>query len=659
MEKSNLTEKNVTSVYNDTTKPKKPKRRDKSDLGPDFVAPDGGWGWVVCLAAGLNNFFLFPALQQYGLIYRVRMHSLGFDAKQTTTIVNVVMAISSLVGIVNGAMFRRFTFRQVALTGTILAFSGIFLSAFCTNFWQYIVCLSSIYGIGLGLSMAATSLAVNTYFKQRRRRATGFSWTITGLGPIFFPQVSTFLLSYYGAQGSILIYSGIAMNAVLCALTLQPVLWHVRKPEKPVVLVVEGNPLPATEATDMLEANGNLIVPPNDPWSDYECKYCQYQKRGKRGIFSSQYLFNVDDPERPGYEITEPGTPMLARANDGWFGSKHSLASEHGGGPRYRSRQALMRQVSSRSRDNIDKLVDGGRDRDRDRDQEQDQASSPLYKPNYFNREREDMERYASKVSVYSRPGQEELLRCTCAEDKILLEKAAEALKAEELNRKAIEEEDEDVKRQMTFCQKVSKFFDLDLLRDFTFVNLAVGMSIMMFGEMNFSVLTPFILNSFGYTDKQISLVMSLLACMDISVRFLAPLALEKVKLDNRVLFAFGILCIALGRVVVAFTSSYHVMIGVFLLIGFGKGFRTIFSPLIIPSYVPLNRLPAASGLQLIFNTIFSFAMGPILGILTAAFGYAATIHTINALTGLALLLWLTESIVRRILGRPSKGLGN
>jgi len=44
------------------------------------------------------QFFLFPALQQYGLIYRVRMHSLGFDAKQTTTIVNVVMAISSLVG---------------------------------------------------------------------------------------------------------------------------------------------------------------------------------------------------------------------------------------------------------------------------------------------------------------------------------------------------------------------------------------------------------------------------------------------------------------------------------------------------------------------------------------------------------------------------------
>jgi len=45
-----------------------------------------------------TQFFMFPALQQYGLIYRARMTSLGFDAKETTIIVNVVMTLSSLVG---------------------------------------------------------------------------------------------------------------------------------------------------------------------------------------------------------------------------------------------------------------------------------------------------------------------------------------------------------------------------------------------------------------------------------------------------------------------------------------------------------------------------------------------------------------------------------
>ncbi|XP_030381365.1 uncharacterized protein LOC115629146 isoform X2 [Scaptodrosophila lebanonensis] len=640
MEKSNLTKQNQTSVYKETTKPKKPKRRDKSDLGPDFEAPDGGWGWVVCVTAGLNNFFMFPALQQYGLIYRGRMKALGFDAKETTTIVNVVMAISSLVGIVNGATFRRFTFRQVALTGTTLGFIGIFVSAFCTTFWQYIVFLSCVYGIGLGLAMAATSLAVNTYFKLRRRRATGFSWTITGLGPIIFPHVSTLLLGYYGAQGSILIYAGLSLNAVLCALTLQPVLRHVRKPK---TQVSEDNVIKEKEA------NGNLLATSNNGEhlvSDYECKYCQWQKRGKRGLFSSQYLFNDDDPERPGYEITEPGTPMLARANDGWFGSKLSLSSELGA--RQRNKQALLQ----RSRDNL-QMGSGAI-----QDESNLNASSPLYKPNYFNREREDHDRYASKTSVYSKPFGEELLQCcTCAEDKALLQKSAKLrqLELEALEAAAVAEEE--AKKKMNFRQKVTKFFDLDLLRDFTFVNLAVGMSIMMFGEMNFSVLTPFILNSYGYTDKQISLAMSLLAGMDICVRFLSPFALEKVKLDNRVLFAFGILCIAFARLVVTMTTSFEVTIAAFLVIGFGKGFRTIFSPLIIPSYVPLRRLPAASGLQLIFNTVFSFAMGPILGIITDAHSYSATIHVINGLTAVALLLWLLESIVRWVLNKPSQGI--
>lgn len=38
----------------DKTQQKK-KRRDKSDLGPDFIAPDGGWGWLVVLASGCSN----------------------------------------------------------------------------------------------------------------------------------------------------------------------------------------------------------------------------------------------------------------------------------------------------------------------------------------------------------------------------------------------------------------------------------------------------------------------------------------------------------------------------------------------------------------------------------------------------------------------------
>lgn len=39
----------------DGSKQMKSKRINKCDLGPNFVAPDGGWGWLVVIAAGTSN----------------------------------------------------------------------------------------------------------------------------------------------------------------------------------------------------------------------------------------------------------------------------------------------------------------------------------------------------------------------------------------------------------------------------------------------------------------------------------------------------------------------------------------------------------------------------------------------------------------------------
>lgn len=429
--------------------------------------------------------------------------------------------------------------------------------------------------------MGASSLAVNTYFKKNRRKATGFTWTVTGLGPIIFPQVATLLLFYYGAQGAIVVFSAIALNAFVCATTYQPALRHSPKPRGEEMVVHKENGI----------QNGMTLQQAED---DFECKFCQYQKKEKRGIFSSQYLFNEDDPEKPGYEIIEPAVPMMTRANDGWYGSKLSLSDKNSS--RYRSNKGLKHTSKP-------ECVETGKDL-------QEDLASSLHKPNYFNREKEEQDRYTSKASIYSKTGGYGS-HCTCAEERALLQKES----AVQQTSVAAQLENEEIKKsRMTFGQKVVQFFDLDLLKDFTFVNLALGMTIMTFGEINFSVLTPFIMNSFGYSDTQISLAMSLLAGMDIAVRFLAPFALEKVKLPNQVLFAFGIIAISIGRMAVTLTNSYYVILGVFLLIGFGKGFRTIFSPLIIPSYVPLKRLPAASGLQLIFSTFVYIVCGQLLG---------------------------------------------
>lgn len=50
--------------------------------------------------------------------------------------------------------------------------------------------------------MAGFSLAVNSYFLTRRDRAIGLAMTVTGLGPIYLPQLVTILLKFYDIQVS-------------------------------------------------------------------------------------------------------------------------------------------------------------------------------------------------------------------------------------------------------------------------------------------------------------------------------------------------------------------------------------------------------------------------------------------------------------------------
>ncbi|XP_037812442.1 uncharacterized protein LOC119604081 [Lucilia sericata] len=594
------------------TKTKKPPRRDKSDLGENFIAPDGGWAWIVCIAAGVSNLTIYPCIQQFGFIFRDRLIKLGLTNSQITTIINTHPAVSACTGLLNGPMFRRYTFRQVALVGSILIFFGILLTAFCETFLEYIITYALLFGFGAGITVSASTLAVNTYFKNKRRKASGFSWTITGLGPIVLPHIVTSLVNVYGVQGTLFIFAALSLHTFMAALIFEPVSYHAPKPSEEAV-----------------ETPSVLVEQPQ-----HLCKYCEMQQKKETGLFSSQYLYQEDDENKPGFEIIEPGTPMLSRANDGLYGSRLSLASK---------RRLRFRTISS-SKDlenttRITRLIS--------EDEELKQKTS--FKPNNFNIERDE----SQKGNLNKRYGGSPL-KCTCAEERALMElNRIEAYEAENSTKdKQLEDSNEDL--QLTFFEKVVAFFDLDLLRDFSFVNLVAGLTMINFGELNFSILTPFILNDFGLETSQITLSISVLGGLDVATRFLVPFLTEKIAWDNRVFFLIGVVGISIGRTVVACTRSFPVIISTFAVIGVFKGVRTIFWPLVIPSCVPLKRLPAASGLQLLISGIFTLAGGPFVGLVRDRYNYAIALHCLNMMTFLAAACWILEALIRRYLQKPS-----
>lgn len=403
------------------------------------------------------------------------------------------------------------------------------------------------------MTVSASSLAVNTYFKERRRTATAFQFGVAGLGPICLPYVATFLLEYFGVQGTVLCFAGLSLNTVACSLIYQPVKWHVKKQPKDAEV---------TQKLTTQEEDDHIIAQP-----------------------------------------VEPETPVLPRANDGWYGSRTSLNSSRNRlnswdkTPESPTPMVELKRLNSRDSTRSNSVSAKVRSFSishsiKEVDDEDDDVR------NGVNNEEKSHFNYENHQEL-------QLIREQDRQNELQREK--------ELKQQALEDEHER-RKQLPWYMKVVVFFDLDLLRDFTYVNLAMGLTLINFVEINFAILTPFILSDFGFEKHQIALAMSLLGTFDLIIRFLIPVITVKINLSNKTFFVLGILGMCIGRIFLSFTRNFYVMIAIFIWLGLNKAFRTVFWSLIIPGYVPLKRLPAAAGLQLLMSGLFSLAFGPLIG---------------------------------------------
>lgn len=408
------------------------------------------------------------------------------------------------------------------------------------------------------------------------------------MGPIVMPQLIALLLPMFGVQGCLLIFTGIALNAIVCALIFQPVQWHVKN-RKNNDANVESKSAPLTS-------------------SPHECDYCRLTKRRSRKIISSQYLYNADDAYATGYEIIDPGLPMLSLANDGWsskrslYGSRSSLYSDRAS--RFSSRKPSSQNLTNLNRSSS-VILAGIKDREKRKisgekieEHPEDGSSSghvshvqvtqskilqtpdnrvstdPTYDTNganenqttlsnnksqnsprrkisasnTFNVEQEVLKTVSEKLEEFVATGDRipTVLSldkyCTC-DEKLRLH--LEPQLAEELNKEVIEDD----MKQHSLWQKIVIFFDLNLLRDFTYVNLMLGVTLGNFAELNFSILTPFVLSDWGFTKPQIATAMSLLGGVDIAIRFFVPFIAGKIGWENKTFFLVGIIGMAVGRI--------------------------------------------------------------------------------------------------------------
>nr|XP_003702375.1 PREDICTED: uncharacterized protein LOC100881817 isoform X1 [Megachile rotundata] len=631
-------------------KKNKTEKSKKTDLGENFVAPDGGWGWIIVMAAGFSNFCIFPVLQSFGLIFRDRFAELGISSTQTTTILNINSTVMSCIGLANGPLFRKFSYRQVSFVGALICAVSITILSTTTSFSACLIFFSILYGAGIGIAMSANSLALNTYFKKKRRIAIGLSWTCTGMGPIVMPQIITQLIPAYGVKGTVLIFGAVAFNAVACALLLQPVQWHVKKEEDTkidngVVVECQALPTPGQNVTETACESNENTVPSKSLENISKNIYSNLSVWKQK--FGSQYLYYDDKEEGPsGIDLVEPGTPMMSRSNDGWFSRRHtstpSIISRVSRKENSLKNSRLSINLSRQSSLNAGWSVrnvsrqDNGSEKNQRRISTYQQPISPLIIVKESNELVEESNGQVKSSNGINKSEQKEIIAET---DKLIQNECTEE------------------EKKKTFLEALIIFFDLDLLRDLVYVNILLGVTFANFTELNFSLMTPFILSDYGYSKVQIASFMSILGGVDVGARLIISFVADFIGLQNRTFYLLGICMIGVGRIVLAHVGDFQVSLAIAVLIGIGKALRTIFVALVISSHVPLSRLPGATGLQLLTNGILFLTLGPVVGwIRDATSNYMLMLHFINVFTFLTTLSWLLEMYITK---RRSKKLAD
>ncbi|KRT80448.1 membrane transporter, partial [Oryctes borbonicus] len=107
-------------------------------------------------------------------------------------------------------------------------------------------------------------------------------------------------------------------------------------------------------------------------------------------------------------------------------------------------------------------------------------------------------------------------------------------------------------KKKFSILKRIGKgivdMFDLTLLQSPTFVNMMIGMSFAVFAEMNFTILTPFIMQDFGLDTYQIATFMSTISVADICFRFIAPYVSDYFQKPARVMYMWALILLILSR---------------------------------------------------------------------------------------------------------------
>ncbi|XP_051922516.1 monocarboxylate transporter 8 [Hippocampus zosterae] len=197
--------------------------------GALFSPPEGGFGWLVVLAATWCNGSIFGIQNSFGILHMmlVREHA---DTEDKTSQFKVAWVGSLAMGMIFFcspvvSMFTdHFGCRKTAVSGALLAFIGLLSTSFANSLSLRYFTYGILFGCGSSFAFQPSLVILGHYFRRRLGFANGVVTAGASLFSMGLPVLLNKVVEPLGLSRTFQILSLFMLVQALLALTFKPLL---------------------------------------------------------------------------------------------------------------------------------------------------------------------------------------------------------------------------------------------------------------------------------------------------------------------------------------------------------------------------------------------------------------------------------------------------
>ncbi|KAL0967347.1 hypothetical protein UPYG_G00251100 [Umbra pygmaea] len=196
---------------------------------PEFVHPEGGWGWVVMLAAMWCNGAVFGIQNAFGILFVSLLEEFGSkndeDLQFKTAWVGslsmgMIFFCSPIVSVFTDLLGCRMT----AVGGAALGFMGLLASSFVNSLGLMYFTYGIVFATGCSFAYQPSLVILGHYFKKRLGLVNGIVTAGSSAFTVTLPFLLSGLLDNVGIKITLRVLSILMFILMLAGLTYRPLL---------------------------------------------------------------------------------------------------------------------------------------------------------------------------------------------------------------------------------------------------------------------------------------------------------------------------------------------------------------------------------------------------------------------------------------------------